>query len=48
MPKVLCIDPGKSKCGLILANIREKKVYKAEVIETKYLIKYVKKSNKIK
>jgi len=43
MSKVLCIDPGKSKCGLILANIREKKVCKAEVIETKYFIKYVKK-----
>jgi len=27
MPRVITIDPGKSKCGLVLAEISEKKVY---------------------
>ena len=29
MAKVISIDPGKSKCGLVLAEISEKKVYEA-------------------
>ena len=29
MSKVITIDPGKSKCGLVLAEITEKKVYEA-------------------
>ena len=43
MSKVLAIDPGKSKFGLVLAHLEEQKVYKAEVIESKYLLSHVKK-----
>ena len=45
MTKVISIDPGKSKCGLILADIREKKVYEAIVINSKQILKYVKKKS---
>ena len=41
MPRVITIDPGKSKCGLVLAEISEKKVYKAIVIKSELLEKYV-------
>jgi len=41
MFKLLSIDPGKNKCGLVLAEISEKKVYKAIVIESKLLKDYV-------
>ena len=43
MTRVLAIDPGLSKCGLIVADIREKKVYEAVVINSHLLLKYVKK-----
>ena len=43
MSKVLAIDPGLSKCGVILADIKEKKVYEALVMKSHLLIKYVKK-----
>tara|TARA_Y100001970_G_scaffold246790_1_gene314996 strand:- start:29 stop:466 length:438 start_codon:yes stop_codon:yes gene_type:complete len=42
MSKVMAIDPGKSKCGLTIANIKEKKVYEAIVIKSNLLLKYVK------
>ena len=42
MPRVITIDPGKSKCGLVLAEISEKKVYKAIIVESKLLDSYVK------
>ena len=42
MPRVITIDPGKSKCGLILADISEKKVYKAIILKSEFLEKYVK------
>ena len=41
MPKVITIDPGKSKCGLVLAEISEKKVYKAIILKSEYLESYV-------
>ena len=41
MPKVITIDPGKSKCGLVLAEISEKKVYKAIILKSEVLEKYV-------
>ena len=41
MPKVITIDPGKSKCGLVLAEISEKKVYKAIIVRSTLLEKYV-------
>ena len=41
MPKVIAIDPGKSKCGLVLAEISEKKVYKAIFVKSEVLENYV-------
>ena len=41
MPKVITIDPGKSKCGLVLAEISEKKVYKAIILKSERLENYV-------
>ena len=41
MPKIISIDPGKSKCGLVLAEIREKKVYKAIILKSEFLENYV-------
>ena len=41
MPGVIAIDPGKSKCGLVLADISEKKVYKAIILKSELLEKYV-------
>ena len=41
MFKFLSIDPGKYKCGLVLAEISEKKVYKAIIIKSELLEKYV-------
>ena len=43
MSKVIAIDPGIFKCGLIIADIEEKKVYEAIVIQSHLLLKYVKK-----
>ena len=45
MTKVISIDPGKSKCGLILADIREKKVYEAIVINSKLILNFIKKQS---
>ena len=42
MSRVITIDPGKSKCGLVLAEISEKKVYKAIVIKSEFIEDYVK------
>tara|TARA_B100000242_G_scaffold287117_1_gene253508 strand:+ start:587 stop:1024 length:438 start_codon:yes stop_codon:yes gene_type:complete len=41
MAKVITIDPGKSKCGLVLAEITEKKVYEAIVINSELIEDYV-------
>jgi len=41
MPKIIAIDPGKSKCGLVLAEISEKKVYKAIIIRSTLIENYV-------
>ena len=45
MARVLTIDPGKSKCGLILAEINEKKVYKAIILKSELIEDYVKDLN---
>jgi len=37
MSKVITIDPGKSKCGLVLAEITEKKVYEAIILKSELL-----------
>ena len=41
MSRVITIDPGKSKCGLVLAEISEKKIYKAIILKSELLEKYV-------
>ena len=41
MARVITIDPGKSKCGLVLAEISEKKVYKAIVLKSEFLDNYL-------
>ena len=41
MVKLISIDPGKSKCGLVLAEISQKKIYKAIVLKSEILEDYV-------
>ena len=41
MSIVITIDPGKSKCGLVLAEISEKKVYEAIIIKSELLEDYL-------
>ena len=41
MARVVTIDPGKSKCGFVLADISEKKVYKAIILKSELLENYL-------
>ena len=41
MSKLLSIDPGKSKCGLVLAEKNKKIVYEAIILESQLLEDYV-------
>ncbi len=41
MSRVIAIDPGKSKCGLVLANIKQKKVYEAIIIKSAFIENHV-------
>ena len=45
MSKVISIDPGTFKCGLVVADSREKKVYEAIVINSKLILNFVKKQS---
>ena len=45
MSKLISIDPGKCKCGLVLVDLHKKKVDQAVVINTESLPKYVKNLN---
>ena len=45
MFKLISIDPGKFKCGLVLAEISEKKVYKAIILKSELLEEYVRHLN---
>ena len=47
MFKLISIDPGKYKCGLILAEASEKKVYRAIIIKSELLEDYVKHLNAV-
>ena len=47
MVKLLSIDPGKYKCGLVLAEISKKKVYEATVIKSKLLEEYIRNLNNV-
>ena len=41
MIKVISIDPGKCKCGLVLADLYQKRVDQAVVLNTTFLQQYV-------
>ena len=43
MSRIIAIDPGLHKCGLVIADLKEKKVYEALVIKSPLLLNYVKK-----
>ena len=45
MFKIISIDPGKNKCGLVIGEISEKKVYKAIIIKSELLEDYVRQLN---
>ena len=45
MLKIISIDPGKCKCGLVLAEISKKKVYKAIILKSELIEDYVKNLN---
>ena len=47
MCKLLSIDPGKYKCGLVLAEISEKKVYEAIILKSELFEDYVRNLNTI-
>ena len=47
MAKLISIDPGKYKCGLVLVDLNQKKVDQAIVINTEFLPKYVKTLNSL-
>ena len=45
MFKLISIDPGKCKCGLVLVDLHQKKVDQAIVLNTEFLPNYVKTLN---
>ena len=47
MFKLISIDPGKYKCGLVVAELSERKVYKAIVLESEILEDFVKNLNTV-
>ena len=47
MSKFISIDPGKFKCGLVLAEISEKKVYKSIILKSEFLENYIRNLNKV-
>ena len=46
MVKLISIDPGKFKCGLVLAEISKKKVYEAIILKSELLEDYIRNLNK--
>ena len=47
MPRLISIDPGKYKCGLVLAEITEKIVYEAIILESELIEDYVRNLDKV-
>ena len=45
MIKLISIDPGKYKCGLVLADLHQKRVDQAVVLNTSFLPQYLKTLN---
>ena len=42
MTRIISIDPGKNKCGIVVAETSEKKVFKATIIKSELIQEYVK------
>ena len=47
MFKMISIDPGKCKCGLVMVDLNQKKVDQALVLDTEFLPKYLKTLNTV-
>ena len=47
MCKLISIDPGKYKCGLVIAEISEQKVYEAIIIKSTLIVDYVRNLNAV-
>ena len=47
MFKIISIDPGKYKCGLVLAELSEKKVDKAIILKSELIENYVRNLNSV-
>ena len=47
MNKLISIDPGKCKCGLVLADLHQKRVDQAVVLNTELLPQYLKTLNSV-
>ena len=47
MIKLISIDPGKCKCGLVLADLHQKRVDQAVVLDTALLPQYLKTLNSV-
>ena len=47
MVKLISIDPGKYKCGLVLAEVSKKEVYKAIILESEFIEDYVRNLNTV-
>ena len=47
MLRLISIDPGKYKCGLVLAEITEKIVYEAIILESELIEDYVRNLDKV-
>ena len=45
MIKLISIDPGRYKCGLVLAEISEKKIYQAVTLKSEHIEDYVRNLN---
>ena len=41
MARIISIDPGKNKCGIVVAETSEKKVFKATIIKSELIQEYV-------
>ena len=47
MTKLISIDPGKNKCGLVLAETSEQKIYKAIILKSALLEDYLRNLNNL-
>ena len=47
MSKLISIDPGKHKCGLVVAQLSEKKIYQAIIIKSELIGDFVRNLNNV-